>query len=191
MPGVRDVEDRKEMKLNELADIAGARKARKRLGRGIGSGKGETCGRGDKGQKSRSGIALKGFEGGQMPLHRRLPKRGFHNLFRKRFQVLNLGRLQQAIDAGKIDAKKPVTPEALLAAGVVTKAWDGVRLLAKGEITSKVTVEVHGASKAAITAVEKAGGKVVVGSSGPEAARKSGKKARPKAGDKGGAEAET
>lgn len=150
------------MKLNELADNIGARKARRRVGRGTGSGIGTTSGRGNKGQKSRSGVSLKGFEGGQMPLHRRLPKRGFTNIARKRFQAVNLGRLQAAIDAGKIDAKKPVTIAALTAAGIVTKPRDGVRLLAKGEITAKLTIEVSGASQAAVAAVEKAGGEVVI-----------------------------
>ena len=150
------------MKLNELSDKPGARRARTRVGRGIGSGKGKTSGRGHKGQKSRSGVAIRGFEGGQMPIYRRLPGRGFKNPFAKRFQVVNLGRLQRAIEAGKLDANNPVTVEAMRAAGLVRRVRDGVRLLAKGELRSKVTIEVTGASKAAVAAVEKAGGKVVL-----------------------------
>ncbi len=150
------------MKLNELSDIPGARKQGKRLGRGMGSGKGKTSGRGHKGQKSRSGVALKGFEGGQMPLYRRLPKRGFHNIFKKRFWVINLDRLQKAIDDRKIDAAAPVGREAMVTAGLVRRGGDGVRLLARGEIKAALTIEVDGASKAAIAAVEKAGGKVVL-----------------------------
>ena len=150
------------MRLNEIADKHGARKDRVRVGRGIGSGKGKTSGKGQKGQKSRTGVAIKGFEGGQMPLHRRLPKRGFKNIFRKHFTPVNIGRLQTAIDAKKLDAKKPITVAAMVEAGVVGRVRDGVRLLAKGELTSKVTVEVSGASAAAIAAVEKAGGKVVI-----------------------------
>ena len=157
------------MKLNEISDNAGARHPRIRVGRGIGSGKGKTGGRGVKGQKSRSGVAIKGFEGGQMPLHRRLPKRGFKNLFRKHFAVVNVGRLQAAIDAGKIDPKKTVTEAALNEAGVVGQLNDGVRLLAKGTLSAKVTIEVSGASKAAIEAVEKAGGSVTVTASKPAA----------------------
>ncbi len=155
------------MKLSELSDKPGARKARKRIGRGLGSGRGNTCGRGDKGQKSRSGVALGGFEGGQMPLDRRLPKRGFHNAFRKTYALVNLGRLQSAIDAGKLDPKKPIDSAALSGAGVVTKARDGVRLLAKGELRTKVNITVAGASKAAVAAVEKAGGSVTVAAAGP------------------------
>ena len=149
------------MKLNELSDRPGALKNSKRLGRGMGSGKGKTSGRGHKGQKSRSGVALKGFEGGQMPLYRRLPKRGFKNLFRKRFWVINLGRLQKAIDEHKIDAAKPVGREALVTAGLVRRGA-GVRLLAQGELKGALTIEVDGASKAAVAAVEKAGGKVIL-----------------------------
>ena len=148
------------MKLNELRDNPGARKPRKRVGRGIGSGMGKTGGRGQKGQKSRSGVAIKGFEGGQMPLYRRLPKRGFHNPNGKEYQELNLGKLEAAIGAGKIDAGKPVTEKALLEAGVVRRRLSGVRLLAKGQIKAKLQIEVTGASKAAIAAVEKAGGTV-------------------------------
>ena len=151
------------MKLNELKDNDGARKSRMRIGRGIGSGKGKTGGRGQKGQKSRSGVAIKGFEGGQMPIHRRLPKRGFTNIFRKKYVEVNLGRLQTAIDAGKLDASKPVDSAALLGAGVISKPRDGVRILAKGELTTK-KIEIHaaGASKAAIAAVEASGGKIVL-----------------------------
>ncbi len=150
------------MRLNELRDSAGARAGRKRLGRGAGSGRGGTSGRGHKGQKSRSGVSLAGFEGGQMPLYRRLPKRGFHNLFRKTYAEVNLGRLQKAIDAGKLDAAKPIDEKALRTAGLVNKSRDGVRLLAKGEIKAKLTIEVAGASKTAVAAVEKAGGKVIL-----------------------------
>ena len=150
------------MKLNEIRDNPGAHHARKRVGRGIGSGLGKTSGRGQKGQKSRSGVSLLGFEGGQMPLYRRLPKRGFKNLFRKEFEVVNLGSLQAAIDAGKLDAKGTIDPLALKAAGLVRLDRAGVRLLAKGELSAKVTVQVDGASKTAVAAVEKAGGSVVV-----------------------------
>lgn len=150
------------MRLNELSDNEGATRARKRIGRGAGSGRGKTATKGMKGQKSRSGVSIKGFEGGQMPLYRRVPKRGFTNIFRKKFVEVNLGRLQQAIDAGKVDAKKPITAESLAESGVIRRVHDGVRLLAKGEISAKVTIEVAGASKAAVEAVEKAGGKVVL-----------------------------
>lgn len=150
------------MKLNQISDNPGAHKPRTRVGRGIGSGKGKTAGRGVKGQKSRSGVSLLGFEGGQMPLYRRLPKRGFTNPNGKTFQVVNVGRLQQAVDAKKLDAKKPVDTAALIAAGVVTHARDGIRLLGKGELSAKLTIEVAGASKTAVAAVEKAGGSVTV-----------------------------
>lgn len=150
------------MRLNDLSDNKGATQARKRIGRGAGSGTGKTAAKGMKGQKSRSGVSIKGFEGGQMPLYRRLPKRGFNNIFRKKFVELNLGRLQKAIDAGKVDAKKPVTVALLVEAGVFRRAHEGVRLLAKGELTANVTIEAAGASKAAIAAVEKAGGKVIL-----------------------------
>ena len=150
------------MRLNQLRDNPGATKARKRVGRGPGSGKGTTAGRGDKGQKSRSGVSLKGFEGGQMPIHRRLPKRGFNNLFAKDFNEVNLGRVQSAIEKGTLDAKKPVTVEALLASGVIRRVKDGVRLLGNGEIKAKVAFEVTGASAGAVKAVEKAGGSVAV-----------------------------
>jgi len=149
------------MKLNELSDNKGARKARTRVGRGLGSGLGKTAGRGQKGQKSRSGVAIKGFEGGQMPLHMRLPKRGFKNTkFAKQYTVVNVGRLQTAVDAGKLDATAPVDTAALVASGVVTKPRDGIRLLAKGEITAALKIVVAGASKAAVAAVEKAGGSI-------------------------------
>ena len=150
------------MKLNELADRPGARKDGKRRGRGIGSGLGKTSGRGHKGQKARRGVAIKGFEGGQMPLHRRMPKRGFKNIFRKNFVVVNLGRLQAAIGAGKLDSKKLIDAAALVGAGLVTNPRDGVRLLAKGDLKAKVSISVSGASKAAATAVEKAGGTLTV-----------------------------
>ena len=151
------------MKLNLVKDNPGATKSAKRVGRGIGSGTGKTSGSGHKGQKARSGVSINGFEGGQMPIHRRLPKRGFKNVFRKDYVEVNLGRLQSAIDAGKLDVGKPVDSAALLTAGVISKVRDGVRILAKGELTSK-KVEIHavGASKAAIAAVEKSGGKIVV-----------------------------
>ena len=150
------------MKLHELSDNKGARHNAKRLGRGIGSGKGKTAGRGHKGQKSRAGATIKGFEGGQMPLYRRVPKRGFVNIFRKNYVEVNVGRLQQAIDAKKLDAKKTINGDALLASGIVRRMRDGVRLLANGELNTKVTIEVAGASKAAVELVEKAGGTVVM-----------------------------
>lgn len=150
------------MKLNELSDNPGARTRRVRVGRGIGSGKGKTAGRGQKGQKARTGVSFNGFEGGQMPLYRRLPKRGFNNLFRKDFAEINVGALQQAIDAKKLDAKKKITAETLREAGLIRKARDGVRVLGKGELKSAVTLEVAGASKGAVAAVEKAGGKVEI-----------------------------
>ncbi len=155
------------MKLHELRDNPGASKARKRIGRGPGSGKGKTGGRGIKGQKSRSGVAIKGFEGGQMPLYQRLPKRGFNSRNRKKFAVVNLGLIQKFIDAGKLDAKKEITEEALVESGLVRRKLDGVRVLAKGEITAKVTLSVTGASKAAVEAVEKAGGTLTL--TGPAA----------------------
>ena len=150
------------MRLNELRDNPGATKSRKRVGRGIGSGTGKTAGRGVKGQKSRSGVSLLGFEGGQMPLYRRLPKRGFKNPFSKDFSEVNLGRLQTAVDAGKIDSKKTVDEAVLIAAGIAGKSKHGIKLLAKGELTSKLTLNVSGASKTAIAAVEKSGGQVTV-----------------------------
>ena len=150
------------MKLNELRDNEGAGKERTRVGRGIGSGKGKTGGRGVKGQKSRSGVAIKGFEGGQMPLHRRLPKRGFTNIFAKDYNTVSVGRVQKAIDAGKLNAAETVTVETLKAAGVVKRVRDGVRIVANGELSAAVTFEVAGASKGAVAAIEKAGGKVAV-----------------------------
>lgn len=147
------------MKLNELKDNKGATKARIRVGRGIGSGKGKTCGRGQKGQKSRSGVAVNGFEGGQMPIYRRLPKRGFKNPFAKEYAVVNLDTLQKAVDAGKLSANA-IDLLALMNAGIISKPLDGLRLLARGAITTSINVTVNSASKAAIAAVEKAGGKV-------------------------------
>ena len=146
------------MRLNELRDRPGATKPKKRLGRGPGSGLGKTSGRGMKGQKSRSGVAIKGFEGGQMPLHRRLPKRGFNNIFAKDFNEVNVGRVQSAIDAGKLDAKKPITVDALLAAGIIRRVRDGVRLLGKGELKTKLTFELTGTSSGAVKIVEASGG---------------------------------
>ena len=147
------------MKLNEIRDNEGARKPRKRVARGIGSGSGKTAGRGQKGQKSRSGVAVNGFEGGQMPIYRRLPKRGFKNHFAKEFAIVNLDSIQKALDAGKLNAEE-INIEALLKAGLVSKELDGVRLLARGAITSKINITVNSASKSAVAAVEKAGGKV-------------------------------
>jgi len=150
------------MKLNEIRDNPGARKTRIRVGRGIGSGKGKTGGRGQKGQKSRSGVAIKGFEGGQMPLHMRLPKRGFNNPFGKDYAEVNLGQIQKLIDAGKLDGKNVIDHEALQAAGVARGGKDGVRLLGKGEFKAKASFKVAGASKGAVAAVEQAGGSVEV-----------------------------
>jgi len=151
------------MKLHELAGRAGARKTRKRIGRGIGSGKGKTGGRGGKGQTARSGVRIKGFEGGQMPLHRRLPKRGFKNVaFARKLNEVNLGRLQQAIDAGRLDPAATVDAAALVKAGILRRARDGVRLLGSGEIRAKLALSVFGASKSAVAAVEKAGGTVEI-----------------------------
>ena len=150
------------MKLNDIRDNEGARHRRMRIGRGIGSGKGKTGGRGQKGQKSRSGVAVKGFEGGQMPLHMRIPKRGFNNPFGKDFAEVNIGMIQKFIDAGKLEVSGTVDHDALKAAGLARGGKDGVRLLGKGELTSKVTFKVAGASKGAVAAVEKAGGSVEV-----------------------------
>jgi large subunit ribosomal protein L15 len=150
------------MRLNELSDRPGATKAKKRLGRGIGSGLGKTSGRGVKGQKARSGVAIKGFEGGQMPLHRRLPKRGFNNIFAKKYNEVNLGRIREAVDSGRLDGKKPITIEALKEAGLIRRAKDGVRLLGQGEIKGKLAFEVTGASASAIKAVEAKGGTVTL-----------------------------
>ena len=150
------------MKLSDIADNAGSRKKRMRVGRGIGSGKGKTSGRGGKGQTARSGVRIKGFEGGQMPLHRRLPKRGFNNIFRVEFAEINLDRLQDAIDAKLVDVKETVNAESLVKSGVIRRAKAGVRLLGRGELKAKLNIEVHGASKSAIAAVEKAGGTIKI-----------------------------
>ncbi|HEX6859274.1 MAG TPA: 50S ribosomal protein L15 [Caulobacteraceae bacterium] len=149
-------------KLNELSPREGSTKNRMRVGRGPGSGKGKTGGRGVKGQKSRSGVAIAGFEGGQMPLHMRMPKRGFNNPFRKEFAEVNFWRIEQAIAAGKLDAKKPIDADALLKAGIIRRARDGVKLLGKGELKSKLDITVYHASASARAAVEKAGGKLTV-----------------------------
>jgi len=150
------------MKLSDIADNAGSRKKRMRVGRGIGSGKGKTSGRGGKGQTARSGVRIKGFEGGQMPLHRRLPKRGFNNVFRVEYAEINLDRIQQAIDAKAIDAGSAINAESLVKAGVLRRAKAGLRLLGRGELKAKINIEVHGASKSAVAAVEKAGGTVKI-----------------------------
>ncbi len=148
------------MRLNEITDNPGSTKKRQRIGRGIGSGSGKTAGRGGKGQTARSGVRIKGFEGGQMPLHRRLPKRGFTAPFSTDYNEVNLGRVQQAVDAGKLDLAQPVTVESLVAAGVCARVRDGVKILGNGELTAKVTFEVAAASKSAVQAIEKAGGSV-------------------------------
>ena len=148
------------MKLNEIKDNEGSSKSRKRVGRGIGSGTGKTGGRGVKGQKARSGVAINGFEGGQMPIYRRLPKRGFNNLFRSDFVVVSLGRIQAAVDAKKLDPKQTVDAAALKAAGVIRRVKDGIRVLSDGEIKATLTIEAAGASKAAVDKIEKAGGSV-------------------------------
>ena len=150
------------MKLNDIRDNNGARKSRMRVGRGIGSGKGKTAGRGIKGQKSRSGVAIGGYEGGQMPLYRRLPKRGFNKPNRLEFAVVNLGLIEKFIAAGKLDAKAEITEDSLVAAGVTKSKHDGIRVLAKGEIKTKITLTVTGASASAVEAIEKAGGKVTL-----------------------------
>jgi large subunit ribosomal protein L15 len=184
------------MRLNELSDRPGATRARKRLGRGVGSGLGKTSGRGIKGQKARAGVAIKGFEGGQMPLHRRLPKRGFRNIFGKNFNEINLSKIQAAVDAGQLDGKKPITVEALKEAGLIRRAKDGVRLLGTGELKAKLTFEITGASQSAIKAVEAQGGSVtfksITGREEPAANRvkaekraaKRAAKAQPKGGKK-------
>jgi large subunit ribosomal protein L15 len=148
------------MKLNGISDNPGSSKERMRVGRGIGSGKGKTGGRGVKGQKARTGVAIKGFEGGQMPLHRRLPKRGFWNPFSTNYNEVNLGRIQLAVEAGKLDASAPVTIDSLIAAGVISKPRDGVKILGQGELKAKLTFEVAAASKSAVAAIEKLGGAV-------------------------------
>ncbi|WP_127902180.1 50S ribosomal protein L15 [Solirhodobacter olei] len=158
------------MKLNELADNEGAARKKKRVARGPGSGKGKTAGRGIKGQKSRSGVALNGYEGGQMPLYRRLPKRGFTKPNRKEWAVVNLGLIQKFIDAGKLDAKAEITEDAIIAAGLTNHKRDGIRVLAKGEIKAKVKLAVSGASKPAVEAIEKAGGSVTLLQAAPVAA---------------------
>ncbi|CAN1542381.1 RplO Ribosomal protein L15 [Paracoccaceae bacterium] len=158
------------MKLNELADNPGAAKKQKRVARGPGSGKGKTAGRGIKGQKSRSGVAIGGYEGGQMPLYRRLPKRGFNKPNQKHYAVVNLGLIEKFIAAGKLDISVEITEDALVAAGLTTKKLDGIRILAKGEITSKVMLKVSGASATAVEAVTKAGGSVTLLANGAAAA---------------------
>src|ERR1043165_8794751 len=161
------------MKLNQIADRPGSRKDRMRIGRGIGSGKGKTGGRGGKGQTARSGVRIKGFEGGQMPLHRRLPKRGFNKPFQLKLHEVNLGRVQQAIDAGNLDASATVDAAAMIKAGLLRRAHDGVRLLGNGELKAKVAFSVYGASKAAVGAREKAGRSATIlaaGNGGSEAA---------------------
>nr|WP_316653792.1 50S ribosomal protein L15 [uncultured Gellertiella sp.] len=158
------------MKLNEIKDNEGATKNRKRLGRGIGSGSGKTAGRGVKGQKARSGVAINGFEGGQMPIYRRLPKRGFTNIFKSDFAVVSIGRIQTAIDAGKLSASANVDAAALKAAGVIRREKDGLRILADGELTAKVTIVAAGASASAVAKIEKAGGTIQLLSAAPEAA---------------------
>jgi large subunit ribosomal protein L15 len=150
------------MKLNEISDNPGAKKSRTRIGRGIGSGKGKTGGRGGKGQTARSGVRIKGFEGGQMPIHRRLPKRGFNNILAQKFDEVNLGRVQAAIDAGKLDPKATIDAAALVKSGLLRRERNPVRLLGNGEIKAKVSFEVFGASKSAVEAVEKAGGTVKI-----------------------------
>ena len=179
------------MKLNEIRNRPGSTHRRKELGRGIGSGLGKTSGRGVKGQKARTGVAIKGFEGGQMPLFRRLPKRGFTSIGRKKFVPVNVGRLQAAVEAGRIDAKEKVTIDVLVAAGIVRHAHDGMRLLADGELKTKLTIEAQHASKAALAAVEKAGGSVVI-IARPESERSKAQAAKTKAKKsktKGGAQA--
>lgn len=157
------------MKLTELHDNAGASKKRMRVGRGIGSGKGKTAGRGVKGQKARTGVSIKGFEGGQMPLHRRLPKRGFNNIHALDLNEVNLGRVQQAVEAGKLDAKATITVDALVEAGVLSRARDGVKVLGQGDFKSKLAFEVWAASASAVKAIEKAGGSVKLLRPAPEA----------------------
>ena len=150
------------MRLNELSDVNGARKDRKRVGRGIGSGTGKTAGRGVKGQKSRSGVAIKGFEGGQMPLHRRLPKRGFNNIFAKEYNIFNLDRIQYFIDNGKLNDKEVINTENLLKAKLISKEKNGLKILGRGNLKSKVAFEVSGASEKAIKLIEKAGSKITI-----------------------------
>ncbi|MBW0144498.1 50S ribosomal protein L15 [Sphingomicrobium clamense] len=175
------------MKLNDIKDNEGARKERMRVGRGIGSGKGKTAGRGQKGQKSRSGVAIKGFEGGQMPIHMRAPKRGFNNPFGKDYAVVNVGAVQKAIDEKKLDAKKDIDHAALKAAGLARGGKDGVRLLGKGELKAKANFIVAGASKGAVELVEKAGGSVDVIKVVPAAEKAAAKKGTGRAGKKANA----
>mgnify|MGYP001364619731 FL=1 len=156
------------MKLNAIKEQDGATRNRKRVGRGIGSGRGKTSGSGHKGQKARSGVSINGFEGGQMPIHRRLPKRGFNNIFRKNYVEVNLDRIQTALDAGRLDKKKPVDVVALVAAGVISKSRDGVRVLANGVLKDKIEIHAAGASKAAVAAIEKAGGKILIATAQPD-----------------------
>jgi large subunit ribosomal protein L15 len=148
------------MKLNDIRDNPGSSKSRMRVGRGIGSGKGKTCGRGVKGQKARTGVAIKGFEGGQMPLHRRLPKRGFWNPFRTNYNEVNIGRIQDAIDSGKLHPETVITNESLIESGVITKPRDGVKILGVGKLETKLAFEVAAASKSAAAAIEAAGGSI-------------------------------
>jgi large subunit ribosomal protein L15 len=157
------------MRLNEIRDNEGASKNRMRVGRGIGSGKGKQAGRGGKGQTARSGVAIKGFEGGQMPLHRRLPKRGFNKPNRRELNEVNLGRIQEAVAAGKLGERAPITTDTLVAAGVVSKPRDGVKILGVGELTAKLSFEVYGASKSALEAIERAGGSVKILAAADEA----------------------
>jgi large subunit ribosomal protein L15 len=173
------------MKLNELTDNQGARHRRIRVGRGIGSGKGKTGGRGQKGQKSREGVSIAGFEGGQMPLHMRLPKRGFNNIFAKDYAEVNLGAIQKAVDAGKLAAGATIDHAALKAAGLARGGKDGVRLLGKGDFSAKLSFVVAGASKGAVAAVEKAGGSVEVIKVVPAAEKAAAKKGTAKAAKKG------
>ncbi len=158
------------MKLNDLRDNPGAKPSKKRVARGVGSGKGKTAGRGIKGQKSRSGVAINGYEGGQMPLYRRLPKRGFNRHNPEKYAIVNLGQLQSFVDAGKLDAKAEINADTLVEAGVIRRKLDGVRVLAKGEVKAKLKLNVQGASKAAIEAVEKAGGSVTTAAPAEKAA---------------------
>lgn len=169
------------MRLNEITDNHGAMKKRKRVGRGIGSGKGKQAGRGGKGQTARSGVSINGFEGGQMPLHRRLPKRGFKSMSRKNYSEINLRDLQEAIDNGKLDAKKTIDTDALIASGLVRRKKDGVRLLGQGELKTKVTLAIASASKPALEAIEKLGGKVEAAVAKKATTEKKAKAEQPKA----------
>ena len=162
------------MKLNQIKEQDGATRNSKRVGRGIGSGRGKTSGSGHKGQKARSGVSINGFEGGQMPIHRRLPKRGFNNIFRKNFVEVNLDRIQTALDAGTLDRKKPIDVAALVAAGVISKPLEGVRVLANGTLKDKIEIHAAGASKAAVAAIEKAGGRIVIASAQPASGQEKG-----------------